>query len=164
MQWKEKQYWYFVTGENMGTTMTLKPRTPYGMSDDEPECKRICVAPTAAHCMSALDVNCKLQDERKLYIYRTRRTVKARVPYNVYDAHITQEHWLHTPTRFTLVDILHIPSNHNWLHLHWEEEGQRRNQRAIKSWCARRSPALCTKRHANNKWKSPRTKMESKVE
>ena len=45
MQWKEKQYWYFVTGENMGTTMTLKPRTPHSMSEDEPACKRICVAP-----------------------------------------------------------------------------------------------------------------------
>lgn len=158
MQWKEKQYWYFVTGENMGTTMTLKPRTPHSMSEDEPACKRICVAPTAAHCMSALDVLYKLESERKVYVYRTRRAVKARVPYSVYDSHITQEHWLHTPTRFTLVDILHIPKNHRWLNLSWLDDDQRRNQRAIKSWCARRSPALSTKRHANNKWKSPRTK------
>lgn len=157
MQWKDKQYWYFVTGTDMGSTMSLNPRTPRGMSDDEPNTKRICVAPTAAHCMSAIDVCYKIDSSRKLYIYRTRRKVKARVPYSVYDSHITQEHWLHSRTRFTLVETLTIPKS-NWTSLGYDEPIQRRNLTAISSWCKRRRPQLAVKQHANTLWKSPRTK------
>lgn len=158
MQWKDKQYWYFITEKDMGSTMTLHPRTPHGMSDGEPTCKRICVAPTAAHCMSAIDVcsgyRCTANGE--IYVYRTRRQVKARLPYNVYDSHITQEHWLHTSTRFTLVDVLKVTDKRSWGRLKWNETEQRRDLQAIKSWCKRRSPELVVKQHANKLWRSPR--------
>lgn len=138
--------------------MTLHPRTPWGCSQDEPDTKRICVAPTAAHCMSAIDICCgsRCNDEGKIYVYRTRRQVKARVPYNVYDSHITQEHWLHTSTRFTLVDILDVNSSLKWGRLKWDEVDQRKDLQAIKSWCKRRAPELVVKQHANKPWKSPR--------
>lgn len=153
MQWKDKQYWYFITGTDMGATMTLKPRTPHAMSEHEPKTKRICVAPTAAHCMSAVDIGIR---GNKIYVYRTRRQVKARVPYSVYDAHITQEHWLHTNTRFTLVDVLDVSHKRSWFRLKWHEDEQKRDLQAIKSWCKRRSPRLVVKQEANKLWKSPR--------
>lgn len=153
MQWKDKQYWYFITGTDMGSTMTLKPRTPHAMSAGEPLTKRICVAPTAAHCMSAVDIGAR---GNWLYIYRTRRQVKARVPYSVYDSHITQEHWLHTNTRFTLVDVLDVSQKRSWSRLKWQEDEQKRDLKAIKSWCKRRSPRLVVKQEANKLWKSPR--------
>lgn len=157
MQWKDKQYWYFITEKDMGSTTTLHPRTPWGMSDGEPTCKRICVAPTAAHCMSAIDVgsNARCGPTGKIYVYRTRRQVKARVPYSVYDAHITQEHWLHTSTRFTLVDVLQLKRRLSWARLKWHEDEQRKDLQAIKSWCKRRRPQLAVKQHANQLWKSP---------
>lgn len=142
----------------MGSTMTLHPRTPWGCSQDEPDTKRICVAPTAAHCMSAIDVgsNYRAGSDGKVYVYRTRRQVKARVPYNVYDSHITQEHWLHTSTRFTLVDVLQLREGLKWSRLKWDEVDQRKDLQAIKSWCKRRAPELVVKQHANKPWKSPR--------
>lgn len=153
MQWKDKQYWYFITRQNMGQTMSLTPRRPINMSDDEPLCERICVAPTAAHCMSAIDLD-YIGDT--IYVYRTRRQVKARVPYSVYDSHITQEHWLHTKTRFTLVETLNISSKRTWGSLSWEPKGQLKDLMAIKSWCKRRRPQLAVKKHANKLWRSPR--------
>lgn len=157
IKWKDKQYWYFITDVDMGKTMSLIPRKPHGMSEDEPSTKRICVAPTAAHCMSALDIGYRTNNGN-VYVYRTRRQVKARVPYNVYDSHITQEHWLHTKTRFTLVDILDVNGERSWSRLKWKEEEQKKDLQAIKSWCKRRRPELVFKQHANRLWKSPRAK------
>lgn len=151
MKWKDKQYWYFITGKDMGSTMTLHPRKPINMSNDEPWCKRICVAPTAAHCMSAVDLDWR---GNTIYVYRTRRQVKARVPYSVYDSHITQEHWLHTSTRFTLVEVLDLSKPRSWGSLSWEEFHQRKALQAIKSWCKRRRPQLAVKQHANTPWRS----------
>ena len=160
MQWKDKQYWYFITGTDMGATMTLHPRKPINMSDDEPWCKRICVAPTAAHCMSAVDLYWR---GNTIYVYRTRRQVKARVPYSVYDSHITQEHWLHGSTRFTLVEVLDLSKPRSWGSLSWDPKGQLKDLQAIKSWCKRRRPQLAVKKHANQLWRSPRA-VSSKLE
>lgn len=137
----------------MGSSMTLHPRTPINMSEDEPTCKRICVAPTAAHCMSAVDLDWR---GNTIYVYRTRIQVKARVPYSIYDSHITQEHWLHSSTRFTLVEVLDLSKPRSWGSLSWEPKGQMKDLQAIKSWCKRRRPQLAVKKHANQLWRSPR--------
>lgn len=152
MKWHDARYWYFCTGEDMGKTMSLNPRTPSGMSDDEPNTKRICVAPTAAHCMIAIDINYKINDTRKLYVYRTRRQVKARVPYDVYDSHITKEHWLMTRTRFTLVEVLDIPRDSRWTNLGYNTNEQKRDYQAVRSWCRRRRPELAVKEKSNQLW------------
>lgn len=160
IRWKDKQYWYFITEQEMGESMTLYPRTPSGISQDEPTTARICVAPTAAHCMSAIDIGCasRTNEDNLLYVYRTLRKVKARVPYDVYDSHITQEHWLHGPTRFSLVETLQVGSSDlSWKRLKWFETEQRRDLIAIKSWCKRRRPELAVRRAANTPWKSPRS-------
>lgn len=151
----DARYWYFITEKEMGENMSLSPRTPWGMSDDEPYTKRICVAPTAAHCMSAIDIGSASRSGENglVYVYRTRRKVKATIPYSVYDSHITREHWLLTKTRFTLVDVLDVKKDTSWKRLKWDEQGQRKDKRAIRSWCHRRDPRLCTIKHANDSWR-----------
>lgn len=155
IKWHDSRYWYFITEKDMGISMSLNPRTPWGMSEDEPQTKRICVAPTAAHCMSAIDVGSGSRSgaEGKVYVYRTRRQVKARIPYNVYDSHITKEHWLQTRTRFTLVETLDIKTAVSWGRLKWDESGQRKDLKAIRSWCKRRDPRLAVVKHANQLWR-----------
>ena len=152
IKWHSARYWYFITQVDMGEVMSLSPRKPIGMNDDEPNTKRICVAKSAAYCMSAINLYAG-----KLYVYRTRRKVKGRVPYNVYDSHITGEHWLMTKTRFTRVDILdltvkgiHPPF---WYDLDVETE-QVRAKRAIVSWCKRRDPRLAINRKSDSLWRN----------
>lgn len=150
IKWQDPRYWYFITQQDMGTTMSLNPRVPIGMSDSEPWIKRICVAPSAAHCMSAIDLF-----DGNLYVYRTRRKVKARIPHDVYDQHITCEQWLMTRTRFTLVDTLVIDEDHDykWANLR-DPHLQVKDKQAIRSWCRRRDPRLAVIKHANQLWRN----------
>lgn len=148
MEWHDPRYWYFVTQVDMGQTMSLTPRCPIGMDDDEPVNNRICVAPSAANCMTAINLNIG-----KIYVYRTRRKVKARKPYNVYDSHVTNEHWLHTKTRFTLVEVLNVTRYYNWFSVD-DETGQRRHKSAIRSWCKRRDQRLALNKKSDQRWKS----------
>lgn len=158
IKWGDKRYWYFVTQEDMGETMSLNPRTPYGMCDDEPYTKRICVAPTAHHCMSAIGLYTGYNT--KVYVYRTRRQVKARKPYNVGDSSLTKEHWLMERTRFTRVAVIpfHRPTS-------WEcgdrgcnvgeriSNAQYRDKEAIRSFMRRRDIRLANIKQANTLWR-----------
>jgi hypothetical protein len=149
IKWHDSRYWYFITQQNMGTTMSLNPRVPEGMHNDEPYMKRICVAPSAANCMTAIDLY-----DGNLYVYRTRRKVKARVPHDVYDQYITNEHWLMTRTRFTLVDTLVIDQcKYEWVRLR-DQEIQAKDKLAIRSWCKRRDPRLAVAKYANQLWRN----------
>ncbi|AXF52984.1 MAG: hypothetical protein [Caudoviricetes sp.] len=156
IKWSDKRYWYFVTQVDMGSVMSLSPRTPIGMCDDEPWLKRICVAPTAHHCMSAIGI----YSGANIYVYRTRKQVRARKPYNVGDSDFTKEHWLTSRTRFTLVATLEAPLTMSWEH---SDRGcyvgepipveQRRDKVAIRSWLRRRDKRLAYIKHANTCWK-----------
>lgn len=156
IKWSDKRYWYFVTQVDMGNVMSLNPRTPHGMCDDEPLLKRICVAPTAHHCMSAISI----YSGSPIYVYRTRKAVRARKPYNVGDASLTREHWLVTRTRFTRVTTMTPPYCMSWEH---GDRGcymtdnisaeQRRDKVAIRSWCRRRDIRLAYSKHANQLWR-----------
>ena len=100
-----KRYWYHVS-----TTLRKKVEhlTPWDEDDgfnrggEEPEGKRICVAPTVEQCITALpysfDAHCT--------IYRTKRKVKAEKPVKVYDAPVTQEGWILVPTTFIKIGKL----------------------------------------------------------
>lgn len=148
-----RRYWYFITEEDMGDKMSLTPRTPYRMGDDEPNLKRICVAPTAAHCFSAINIYSPL-----VHVYRTLREVKAVKPYGVGDSGITKEHWLLGKTRFERVTVVSVPRA-RWRsgsrggempHFHNE---QRKDKRKIFSQMRKRDHRLCTIGAANARWK-----------
>lgn len=165
VKWGETRHWYFITQRDMGDTMSLTPRTPILKNDDEPDTHRICVAPTAAHCMSALNL-----DAGNLHVYRTRRKVKARVPYGVYDSHITKEHWLVSKTRFTRVETLKIHHRSEnsrdlkWLDLGWDDKMQKKQLIAIRSYCKRRDPRLGVIKHANQVWRNRRSVEQTELE
>lgn len=151
----DARYWYFITQVDMGETMSLNPRCPLNKCDEEPRLPRICVAPTAAHCMTAISLYA-YAGGGKVHVYRTRRKVQAIKPWDVYDSHITKEHWLTSKTRFTRVETLEL-SNCEEAYRDWfyvgDEKDQYRSKRAIISWCKRRDPRLSTVKHANQLWR-----------
>ena len=151
-----KRYWYFITEEDMGDKMSLTPRCPFRMGADEPTIPRICVAPTPAHCMSAINIY-----EGNVQVYRTLRTVKAIKPYGVGDSGITKEHWLLGKTRFERVMEVDVSKRANWKGgsrgggpspecYHSE---QRRNKRAIFARMRRIDKRLCKIEEANSRWR-----------
>lgn len=145
------RYWYFITQKDMGDKMSLYPRCPINKCDEEPELRRICVAPTAAHCMTAITLYAG-----DIFIYRTRRKVKAIKTWDVYDSDVTQEHWLTSKTRFTRVSIVNISdkgNNADWAYV-GDIQDQIRAKAAIRSWCRRRDPRLSTVKHANQLWRN----------
>lgn len=149
-----KRYWYFVSSCDFGDKMTLKPRTPYYKASTEPDTKRICVAPSAAHCMSALP----LGNEDEVFVYRTVREVTGRTPHGVTDTDITQEHWLTTPTRFVKVDKLSISK------VKWKSgprgdipgsscfDIQKKDKKNIMRWAKKRDARLVDTKLSNQKW------------
>ena len=148
----KNRYWYFVTQKAMGDVMSLSPRTPWGISEDEPMTKRICVAPTAAHCMSAINLwpGC-------VYVYRTRRKVMGHTPYSVGDAYITKEHWLKNKTRFILVKVLHIPEGLDYFmgdRCSLDNMSQQAyDKKLITNWCRRIDRRLSNINQADVLWR-----------
>lgn len=96
-------YFYHVTPEWWGPSRTLTPLS----SDDprvsqrgykEPKTPRICVGPTVPQCFVAIPYS----RQKDYHIYRTEKPVRA-IPVGsdlVYDASVTEEHWLLEPTKF----------------------------------------------------------------
>lgn len=71
----------------------------------EPNIKRICVAPSVEHCLTAVPY----YPGEKFSIYRTEKPVKASPATDVFDANITLEGWIQTPTLFTKIGTLSLP-------------------------------------------------------
>lgn len=102
IQAKTKRYWYFVTQDFMGNQMDLSPRLPYSAGEDEPRVKRICVAPTAGHCMSAI----MMLPSDPVFVYRTTRKLVAEKAWSVGDSPITHEHFLRRKSKFEFVSAI----------------------------------------------------------
>lgn len=99
---KTKRYWYFVSQDFMGNQMELSPRVPHSAGEDEPRIKRICVAPTAGHCMSAI----MMLPNDPVFVYRTTRPLVAEKAWSVGDSAITHEHFLRRKSQFELVSAI----------------------------------------------------------
>lgn len=156
---ERKRYWYFITQEDMGDKMTLSPRTPLNMGDGEPKKKRICVAPTVAHCMSAIclyDYDCQ---HRSTHVYRTIRKVRGHETYDVPDAYFTKEHWLLSKTQFERVDTIGLSRRVRWAEGsrggsskadHWDQQRDKQN---IVRYLGKRDKRLVCKVESNQRWK-----------
>lgn len=151
-----KRHWYFITEDHsFGDEITLKPRTPLNMGQEEPKDVRICVAPTAAHCASAIG----LSTGWSFMVYQTKRKVTAVKPYSVPDSCITKEHWLKRPTQFVKVGEIFIPETVMWT---WGARGdargsdgvsQRKDKRQIMKFMKHRDRRLYILDEANQKWR-----------
>lgn len=163
---KQKRYWYFVTGNYFGDKVRLFPRLPHTAGPDEPKLKRICVAPTIAHCLSAV-----VMYDRVANIYRTERRVKATRCWDVGDSEITKEHWLFRPINFELVgsiDISHVADNME--HRGYSKSDgngyliQKKEKRAITKFLARRDPRLARVGLSDTKWTNPKLVIDENAE
>lgn len=147
-----KRYWYFVTQVDFSKDTTLMPRCPYSMADGEPYIKRICVAPTVAHCLSAIGAYGSVN------VYRTKRRVNGYKCWNVPDSKLTNEHWLFDPTKFEFVTQL--KSDPFLYHMtergHAKDtpgyDGQRREKRSIVRNLSRIDPRLAVLRLSDQRW------------
>lgn len=154
-----KRYWYFITQEDMGAKMTLTPRTPLSMGDGEPRRKRICVAPTAAHCMSAICLYNYECEERTTHVYRTLREVNGYETYDVPDAYFTKEHWLLSKTKFERVDTLRISKRVGWAEgsrggsSKRDHGEQKRDLHNIVRYLGKRDKRLVCAVESNQRWK-----------
>jgi hypothetical protein len=103
------RYWYHIS-----TTLKHKREylTPwdnskgFNRSSSEPDVKRTCVGPTVAHCFAAVPY-CSGE---KYIIYRTAQKVKATQARGVYDANVTCEGWIQTPSMFVRIGTLSLRS------------------------------------------------------
>jgi len=100
---KVARYYYHITSNDdfrkeWGDETTLSPieGNKGNRCWDEPSNPRICVAPSIAHCISALPYCGKYQ----YFVYRTKDKEFACYPYGVEDSLVTKEKWTIKPTKF----------------------------------------------------------------
>jgi hypothetical protein len=102
-----RRYWYHLSTTLKHKAILLKPwdnSQGFNRTYNEPNDRRICVAPTIAQCITALpywpgDI---------FRVYRTKSKVKANPPRDIFDANITQEGWIQKPTIFVRIGDLEL--------------------------------------------------------
>lgn len=102
-----RRFWYHISTTLKRKTEHLIPwdsQKGFNRPDDEPEGKRICVAPTIEQCLTAIPYF--FSDT--FAIYRTEKQVIANQPLNVFDAEITHEGWIQSPTTFVKMGKLNL--------------------------------------------------------
>jgi hypothetical protein len=100
------RFYYHITSQEWGDEKKLHPvGGNYGnRAWDEPENPRTCVAPSIAHCLSAVTYS-----RASVYkVYRTDTKVIAYWPYAVEDAIVTRERWIIDSQVFVRVADLSI--------------------------------------------------------
>lgn len=135
-----RRYWYHLSSTIKHEQVLLKPwdnSRGFNRTDTEPNDERICVAPSIAHCLTAIPY-CPGD---KYAIYRTKSMVKANPPYNVFDCKITKEGWIQKPTVFKRVGTIYL-----------EDIEKRRNQFIIEE--AASNGCIAQSRKVLKWWKS----------
>ena len=105
---ENSRYWYHIS-----TTLRRKRHclTPwdngrgFNRNPLEPDVKRICVAPSVPHCLTAVPYS----PGETFTIYRTAHKVKATYAEGVYDAPITMEGWIQASMMFVKIGTLSLP-------------------------------------------------------
>lgn len=154
---KQKRYWYFVTGINFGDKTMLSPRNPSSACDGEPVLRRICMAPTAAHCLSAIGLY-----EHNAHVYRTTRRVSASKCWDVPDDEITKEHWLFRVGHFERIAVIPMEPIYRYMNSRGYAKGesgylnQRREKRRIVEYLIKLDPRLARLGLSDQKWYNPK--------
>ena len=108
----KRRYWYHISTTLKYKEILLKPwdnaRSLMSKASNrdysEPDTERICVAPSMAHCLTAVPY-CPGDT---YHIYRTKSRIKANKPEDVFDSNITQEAWIQKPTVFVNIGTLRL--------------------------------------------------------
>lgn len=100
MRRRRKRYWYHCTADYHGERYSFERRPPVHRSENEPITPRICVAPSVIQCFTAV----MFPRGTTVNVYRTCERRKAYFAQReIWDAVITDEHWLWPPVAFELV-------------------------------------------------------------
>lgn len=106
-----KKYWYHISRKlNKRGTFILDPwgnELASNRPSEEPDGKRIPVAPTIEQCIIAIP----LYDAAIINVYRTKEMVETENPINVFDSEITEEGWITVPTEFIYIGKIDF----NWI-------------------------------------------------
>lgn len=105
--YNRKRYWYHISSTLNRKYHKLVPwdnERGFNRCSCEPNIARICVAPSIAHCFTAVPY-CTGDTYN---VYRTKQKVKADKPHDVFDANVTREEWLHVPTAFVKLGIINF--------------------------------------------------------
>lgn len=106
---KIKRFYYHLTDKEWGNRVMLAPvdGNKGNRAWNEPTNERTCVAPSIAHCLSAITYS---RYDEPYNVYRTEKPVIAYWPYKVEDAIITRERWVITSESFIFIGQLSIES------------------------------------------------------
>ena len=100
---KHRRYLYHLSKTLCDKHIKLIPwNNPITRAENEPEGKRICVAPTIEQCITAIPYS----PWDIFTVYRTKSQLIPSVSRGIFDSSITYEGWLETPTSFIKVGIL----------------------------------------------------------
>lgn len=104
LQEQEERTWYHISRKDFGPEVKFLPRTPITACQGEPDTPRICVSPSLAGCLVAgvIGFIC----DKHIYIYATH--AHAVPAYEVFDADVTEEHWILKPAIFKKVGQLKV--------------------------------------------------------
>lgn len=136
--YSQRRYWYHVSSTLRKKKETLVPwgsQKAVNRDPTEPPGKRICVAPSIEQCITALPYNYG----SIITIYRTQEKLKADMPYDVFDAEVTNEGWLTIPTTFVKLGTLHFDDVEKFLDVEHvideaASDGNIRQSRKVLRW------------------------------
>lgn len=97
-----KRFFYHLTDVDHGPVLRTTKRPPKYRAESEPDVPRICVAACIPDCLAAklMRLDCKV------WVYRTDRPIKGVKPFRLWDAFLTEEHWMWHPASLTRIDYL----------------------------------------------------------
>jgi len=103
--WEEVQrgedIYYHVTTQDFGPVVEFTPRRPQSACPGEPDDPRICVSPSLAGCLVAGTFGWNYVGT--VNVYATHAKAKPVSSADVFDAEVTEEHWITEPAVFVKV-------------------------------------------------------------
>ena len=101
------RYWYHISTTLNRSRHYLTPwdnSKGFNRNPCVPDVKRSCVAPSVAHCLTAVPYPLG----EKFVVYRTEQKVKATQAKDVFDCVVTLEGWIQKPTMFIRIGTLSL--------------------------------------------------------
>lgn len=103
-----RDIFYHLTPDDYGPVVEFYPRRPYTALLGEPDDPRICVSPSLAGCIVAGSFSLLPHMNEKLYVYATKAKAQPVDSGEVFDADVTEEHWIMEPAVFVLVGEIDV--------------------------------------------------------
>jgi hypothetical protein len=120
-----KRFWYHCTQDNLGDRFVSEMRPPIVRGAKEPDTPRICVSRSIPACFAAVWFG----KNAPVYVYRTVKPLNG-IPARrkVYDAAVTDEHWIVHRAEFVLdrcilPKYVHEATEAGWIYFNMRHKG-----------------------------------------